>query len=85
LDLPNIVETFKDHHTSKGSTFKDWHAALNTWLRREQPTLMGGMQRPPVARPTVAVNQCDGTQCLPGRHEWTDGRNRFVCMGDNAA
>jgi uncharacterized protein YdaU (DUF1376 family) len=26
---------FADHHVSKGSTFKDWDRAFNSWLRRE--------------------------------------------------
>ena len=26
-------EKFCDHHKAKGSTFKDWNAALNNWLR----------------------------------------------------
>jgi hypothetical protein len=24
---------FCDHHRAKGSTMKDWHAAMNTWIR----------------------------------------------------
>jgi len=34
--LPNPVmhlEAFRDYHTSKGSTFKDWDAAFRTWIR----------------------------------------------------
>lgn len=37
LDLDAVVANFADHHASKGSTFVDWHRALNTWLRREKP------------------------------------------------
>ena len=37
LDLASVLEQFSDYHRAKGSTFKDWHAALNTWLRREKP------------------------------------------------
>jgi phage replication O-like protein O len=33
LNLTKEVEAFSDHHQSKGSTFKDWNLALNTWLR----------------------------------------------------
>lgn len=33
LDLEREVEQFRDHHDSKGSTFKDWDAAFRTWLR----------------------------------------------------
>lgn len=33
VDLAAEFAIFCDHHRAKGSTFKDWHAALNTWLR----------------------------------------------------
>lgn len=33
VDLQSEVSAFSDHHQSKGSTFKDWNLALNTWLR----------------------------------------------------
>lgn len=29
------TDHFKDHHTAKGSTFKDWPAAWRTWIHRE--------------------------------------------------
>lgn len=28
----NELQQFKDHHTAKGSTMKDWQAAFRTWL-----------------------------------------------------
>lgn len=34
LDLQREVVAFIDFHTSKGSVFKDWDAALRTWLRK---------------------------------------------------
>lgn len=33
VNLENEFEAFSDHHRAKGSTFKDWNLALNTWLR----------------------------------------------------
>lgn len=33
VDLQIEMSAFSDHHRSKGSTFKDWNLALNTWLR----------------------------------------------------
>jgi hypothetical protein len=33
LNLQAEFVKFKDHHAAKGSTFKDWSAALRTWLR----------------------------------------------------
>ena len=35
VDLEPAFLAFRDHHLSKGSKFKDWGHALNTWLRRE--------------------------------------------------
>ena len=33
LNLAAELAAFKDHHAANGSTFKDWQAALRTWLR----------------------------------------------------
>lgn len=33
LDGPMELAQFRDHHTAKGSKFKDWDAAFRTWLR----------------------------------------------------
>lgn len=33
LDLFGEHASFCDHHSAKGTTFKDWQAALRTWLR----------------------------------------------------
>lgn len=33
ITLITEFEKFCDHHKAKGSTFKDWNAALNNWLR----------------------------------------------------
>ncbi len=32
-DIEREATKFKDYHVSKGSTFKDWDRAFNTWLR----------------------------------------------------
>jgi hypothetical protein len=34
VDLRREFAKFCDHHQAKGSTFKDWHKALNTWIRK---------------------------------------------------
>lgn len=31
-ELETQLSRFKDHHTAKGSTFKDWQAAFRTWI-----------------------------------------------------
>jgi len=33
LDFEEEVAAFVDHHTAKGSVFKDWDAAVRSWLR----------------------------------------------------
>lgn len=33
VDVAQEFDAFSDHHRSKGSTFKDWTLAFNTWLR----------------------------------------------------
>ena len=33
VNLTHEGPQFVDHHTAKGSTFKDWDAALRTWIR----------------------------------------------------
>jgi hypothetical protein len=33
LDLDREAESFRDHHTAKGSVFADWDAAFRNWLR----------------------------------------------------
>lgn len=36
VSLPGQLAAFQDHHSAKGSTFKDWQAAFRTWLRYSQ-------------------------------------------------
>lgn len=36
VNLPTTVVAFKDFHLSKGNVFKDWDAALRTWIRNER-------------------------------------------------
>ena len=33
VDIHQQLPQFCDYHRAKGSTMKDWHAALNTWIR----------------------------------------------------
>jgi len=30
-----LAAAFKDHHTAKGTVFKDWQAAFRNWLRND--------------------------------------------------
>jgi len=82
LDLPAVVAQFCDHHRAKGSTFKDWNLALNTWLRREQPSMFPTRQTtPPAERRTLA--QCPDAQAgeCASAHPWEDARNLYHCQG----
>jgi hypothetical protein len=36
VDLKEALQAFKDFHLSKGSTYRNWNLALNTWLRNEK-------------------------------------------------
>lgn len=51
VDLRAAFENFADHHRAKGTTYKDWHLAFNTWLRRERPSVhpIRPTYRPPEA------------------------------------
>lgn len=42
VNLGTCFESFCDHHASKGTVFRDWSRALNTWLRREPKFKYGG-------------------------------------------
>jgi translation initiation factor IF-1 len=52
VNLDRLLPQFIDYHQAKGSTYKDWHSALNTWIRREKPdpTVLRPSYRPPEAR-----------------------------------
>jgi hypothetical protein len=45
ISLPTELGKFTDYHKAKGSTFKDWHAALNNWLRNAKE-FQGGKSQP---------------------------------------
>ncbi|WP_058912843.1 replication protein [Entomohabitans teleogrylli] len=47
VDLRGEMEAFADYHQSKGSTFRDWSLALNTWLRNAAKF---GRSTPPAAK-----------------------------------
>ena len=46
VDLMAEFEQFRDHHQAKGSTFKRWDLALNTWLRNSKRFHPNGNGRP---------------------------------------
>jgi hypothetical protein len=79
--LPGIlvsaeVENFKDHHTAKGSRFKDWDAAFRTWLRNAAKF---AARRPPHDSPAAKTK--DETPKQEGKRtgEWeTVGGQRLL-------
>lgn len=46
VDLDRERQQFEDHHAAKGSTFKDWDRAFNTWLRNAQEFGRGKKDQP---------------------------------------
>ncbi|MGJ8518049.1 helix-turn-helix domain-containing protein [Carnimonas bestiolae] len=44
IDIAEQLEQFKDWHTARGSTFKDWQAAFRTWLRNAKKFAQGSPQ-----------------------------------------
>lgn len=45
VDVVAEWQQFCDHHDAKGSTYKDWAAALRTWLRNAKKFGRGGQQQ----------------------------------------
>jgi hypothetical protein len=66
LYLQETLEAFLDHHTAKGSTFKDWDAAWRTWCRNAKKW----------ARPAGAVN--GGGSVVPSRSPYVGGPREWV-------
>ena len=52
------LEAFTDHHTAKGSTFKDWDAAFRSWCRNA------------VKWQTPAQRKAETPTPGPGKREW---------------
>lgn len=50
VDLRGEWVKFCDHHRAKGSTFKDWSAALNNWIRRAAEYGGGNVRTLPTAK-----------------------------------
>lgn len=55
-----------------------------TWLNQGRWADEVPLPDMPTTEQRVTLNQCDGTDCPGTRHVWTDGRNRFGCMGVSA-
>jgi len=62
LDFDETLEAFVDHHTAKGSRFKDWDAAFRTWCRNAKR--WDGPRT--VIHKQAVKPAADG----PGRREW---------------
>jgi hypothetical protein len=62
VDLRSEFAQFVDHHRAKGSTMKDWDAALRTWIRNAQRFGRGG------SAPLAAVD--DPSQLPPVEQSW---------------
>lgn len=49
MNLDAAFAKFMDHHGSKGSTYKNWDLAFNSWLRKEQEFTRGNGRRGVIA------------------------------------
>ncbi|HEY3924383.1 MAG TPA: hypothetical protein VGL75_07460 [Acidothermaceae bacterium] len=57
VDADSQTAKFRDFHTAKGSTFKDWTAAWRTWMRNAQSYAeRDGRQAAPQTRPPVSTD-----------------------------
>ncbi|WP_252120476.1 replication protein [Symbiopectobacterium purcellii] len=56
VNLQDEFESFSDYHRSKGSTFKDWGLAFNTWLRNAVKFGKPSTKARSVARPSRPMN-----------------------------
>ncbi|WP_110647581.1 hypothetical protein [Salinicola peritrichatus] len=59
VNLEDELANFKDYHGAKGSKFKDWNLALNTWLRRARGTKVPGNVHPFPGRPRPQHSNLD--------------------------
>jgi hypothetical protein len=68
-----VLDHWRDHHVSKGNTFKDWHASLRTWLRSPYRARAGPAQV--AARSSASLNGAshhNGTHRQPSYRDIAD-------------
>ena len=67
VDLRHEGPQFRDHHTAKGSTMKDWDAALRTWIRNAAKFAAerGGPVRPVPSVPVGETYDAAHAAALP--------------------
>lgn len=53
VSIPDQLPRFVDHHRAKGTTFKDWHAAFNNWIRKAADF---GQQNNPAQQPAASAS-----------------------------
>lgn len=84
--LRNAVQAWRrEGWVDKGRAYgKHYVPHASTWLnggRWADEVPLPDMPATQPQRPTRTLNLCTGDDCPGSRHEWTDGRNAFVCMG----
>jgi hypothetical protein len=80
LDFEEEVGAFVDHHTAKGSSFKDWDAALRTWIRNSAKWSRGNGRSPSSSGAKGTADRADARTAAPdsGRSAQSgSGRKRF--------
>lgn len=69
VDLRREFVKFCDYNRSKGSTYKDWHLALNNWIRKAAE--YGGNVRPLRPEPQQDEQGRLVLPPLPSQNEWS--------------
>src|SRR5690606_1959505 len=67
VSIHDQLPQFRDHHRAKGSTMKDWHAALNSWLRNARKFDQGrnGQGGPPKSSTHTGFQEREYTEHMP--------------------
>lgn len=79
ISIDDEVDQFRDHHTARGSTMKNWDAAFSTWLRNEKKFKAKRGQALTPARPLPHVDDIaqppDGLTDEQYRDWWDNQRS----------
>ena len=79
-DPDSEIQAFRDYHQSKGSTFRDWNAALRTWLRNAKK--FAGNGRPPLATSQVPAYKPAPDEPRPSKEQQAKIQKMLADLGD---
>jgi hypothetical protein len=78
LSLNAELEAFTDHHTAKGSTFKDWDAAFRSWCRNAVKWQTPAQRRAELPTPGPGKREWVKDMHIMGEH-WACEPGEFGC------